>query len=86
MEAATEAILQFLVNKRYIGRRHFPEKKLISSRTKWLSKEERRAFEKEYKTLLSENYLTRTKKRTGKGTEWHIALNPRKIREIYEVL
>ena len=75
MEAATEAILQFLVNKRYIGRRHFPEKKLISSRTKWLSKEERRAFEKEYKKLL-----------TGKGTEWHIALNPRKIREIYEVL
>lgn len=47
MEKASETIVAFLMNKRYIGGKHFPEKKLIVSRTRWLSKGGKRKFEKE---------------------------------------
>ena len=68
----------------YIRGRHFPENKLITSRIKWLSKTQIKEFEKDYKTILP--YLIRLKKRTGKGTEWHLSINPRYLAEISTLL
>ena len=84
MNSALRAILIFLLNRHYIGGKHFPEKKLVISRTRWLSRAEIREFEREYRMILP--YLSRLKKRTGKGTEWHISINPRYLAEISELL
>lgn len=86
MNSALRAILVFLLNKRYIGGKHFPEKKLIVSRTKYLEAKERKDFEKEYKQFINERFILRSKKRTGKGSDWHISLNPRKLKDLYELL
>ena len=86
MEQASKAILIFLLNKRYIGGKHFPEDKLIVSRTKWLDKLQKKTFEEEYRNLLNNQFIIKLKKRTGKGSEWHISLNPRKLGEIYELI
>lgn len=83
MNSALRAILIFLLNRHYIGGKHFPEKKLIVSRTKWLSRIQKKEFEKEYRMVLP--YLIRMKKRTGRGTEWHISINPRHLAEIGEL-
>jgi len=83
MNRALRAVLVVLLNKRYIGWKHTPEDKLIKSKTKWLEKKEHKDFEKEYKKLINKDLILRLKKRTGKGSDWHISLNPRKLKEIY---
>ncbi len=85
MEKSTESILLFLLNKHIIGAKHFPEHKFVVSRTKWLDKDERKVFEKEYSELINQGILLRLKKKTGKGTEWHISLNPERLKDIYEM-
>lgn len=80
------SVLVFLLNHRYIGGKHTPEDKLIKSKTKWLPAEERKEFRKEYKRLINERHIIRSKKRTGKGFDWHISLNPRKLKEIYNLI
>ena len=84
MNKALTACLTFLVNKRYIRGKHFPEKILIKSRTKWLTKKEVREFNKEYKKINP--YLIRLKKRTRKGSSWHISINPKCLPEIEKIL
>lgn len=86
MHKAIESILLFLWNRHYIGAKHFPEKKLIISRTKWLSKRELKSFERAYKQLLKNDYFIRLKKRTGKGSEYHLSINPKKLKEINELI
>lgn len=79
------ALLEYLLNKK-IFTRHKPEKKVLNFKTKWLSKEDKKEFEKEYKELINEMIILREKKRTGKGEDWHIRLNPRKLKEVGEKL
>ena len=86
MNKAIEALLSSLLNKRKIGGSHTPENKAVMPKTKWLSDGERKEFENEYRNLLNQGVLLRMKKRTGKGDDWHISLNPRKLREIYDIL
>ena len=86
MNRGLNAVILFLLNKHYIGGKHFPEEKLAASRTKYLSPDEQKEFEKEYGQLVNGLFFIRLKKRTGKGTEWHISLNPRKLKELYELL
>lgn len=83
MNNATKAILLFLLNKRYISGKHFPEQKLFVSRTKYLARDEQRECEAELHDLIKKEYILRAKKRTGKSSEWHISLNPGKLQEIY---
>ena len=84
MNKALESVLLFLINKRYIGKRHFPEDKLIKSRIKWINKQETKEFYKEYKRIKP--FLIRLKKRTGKSTDWHISINPKCLAEIEELV
>jgi hypothetical protein len=86
MNKVLEAVLIYLINKRYIGGKHTPEEKLINSKTKWIDKKEKKEFEKEYKKILNNGFILRIKKRTGKGTDWHICLNQRKLKELNEML
>jgi hypothetical protein len=78
--------LEFLIGKRYIGGKHLPERKLLVSRTRWASKEERRSFQKEYDALVNEGFIGRQNKRSGKSSEPHISLNPHKLAELHEMM
>jgi hypothetical protein len=84
MNRALEAVLITMLNRRYIGGRHTNEEQLIKAKTRWCV--ERSGFESEYKTLINEGYIIKLKKRTGKGSDWHISLNPRKLRELKQLL
>ncbi len=86
MNNATKAILLFLLNKRYIGAKHFPEQKLFVSRTKYVTRDEQRQCEAELYVFIKQGYILRAKKRTGKGSEWHISLNPHNLQEICEMI
>lgn len=86
MNNGTKAILTFLLNKRYIGGKHFPEERLFISRTKYLPRDVQRECEAETHTFIKNGFILRVKKKTGKGTEWHISLNPRRVSEICEMI
>lgn len=86
MHAATRAILLTLLNKRYIGGRHTPEDKIVQQKIRYLSKEEKKIFGQEYKRLVNEQFLLREKKRTKGDYDWHISLNPKKLKQIYEAI
>lgn len=86
MNGALKSVIIFMLNKKYIGGKHTPEDKLILSKTKWLQKYERREFEKEYQKLVNSGFILKTKKKTGKGSGWHISLNPRNLKELYVII
>jgi len=86
MNGALKAIITFMLSKKYIGGKHTPEEKLINSKTKWLQKEDLNNFKKEYRNIINGQLILRMKKRTGKGSDWHISLNPRKLKELNEMI
>jgi len=49
MNRALKAIILFLLNKHIIGNKHFPEHRVIVSKTKYLHLTELKQFKKEYK-------------------------------------
>jgi len=79
-------LILFMFRHRIIGAKHFPEEKLIKSRIKYLDKNSQKQFYDEYYALVDSNYFIRLKKRTGKGSEEHISMNPEMIEDIYELL
>jgi len=70
----------------YVGARHIPEERLVVSRIKFLRKNLQKEFYKEYHTLLQKNYFIRLKKRTGKGSDWHVSINPEMVEELHEFM
>ena len=86
MNEALKAMIVVMISKRYIGGKHIPEDKLVKSKTKWLQKDERKDFESQYKNMINDEWILKTKKKTGKGSGWHLSLNPRKLKEIYELI
>jgi hypothetical protein len=81
MNDALKNILLNLLHNRIICGRHTPER-IALSRVSILRPYERREFFKDYKSLINQGYIFRQKKRTGKGYEEHISLNPEHIEEI----
>jgi len=75
-----------MLSRRCIGNKHTPEDKLLKSKLKWLTKEELKSFKEEYKQVINNQLVLRAKKMTRKGSDWHINLNPKKLKEIYEAL
>lgn len=86
MNKILRAVFIFLLNKRYIGGKHTPEDKVVKSKTKWADKKDLIGFDKEYKKAINEQFILKIKKRTGKGSGWHISLNPRKLKELYKLV
>lgn len=85
MNRALRAIMTTMLGRKCIGGKHAPEEKLLKAKTKWLQREELKEFKEEYWQMLNSRMILRAKKKTGKGSGWHISLNPRKLREIYEM-
>ena len=86
MNQALKALITFMLSKKYIGGKHTQEDRLVKSKTKWLQQPDCSDFKKEYKQMLTDQYFIRLKKRTGKGYDWHISLNPRKLKQLYTLL
>jgi len=86
MNPSLKAIISLMLNKKIIGGKHIPEEKMLKSKTKWLQKEEYNEFEKEYRDTINNQLILKIKKRTGKGSDWHVSLNPRKLKELYEMI
>ena len=86
MNRAIKSLLTALLNKKKIGKSHTPEHKQIVSKTKWLNKKEKKEFDDEYKELISKEIILRLKKKTKKSSDWHISLNPKKLKELREML
>lgn len=86
MNEALKAMIVVMISKRYIGKKHTPEDKLVKSKTKWLQKHERKDFESQYKKMISNKFILKIKKKTGKGSDWHFSLNPRKLKEMYGLI
>ncbi|HLD05111.1 MAG TPA: hypothetical protein VJG90_05320 [Candidatus Nanoarchaeia archaeon] len=84
MDRALKRFLGILFARRYIGGKHIPEKRLLTRVRNLLTKEEWKEFQKGYTEIINEIFILRMKKRTGKGSEWHISLNPRKTEELKE--
>jgi hypothetical protein len=86
MDSALKDLVLCLRNSRVFGGKHTPEHKLLRSISKYLTKTERKEFQKGYKILVNKNIILRTKKMTGEESDWHISLNPRKTKEIGEII
>ena len=82
---SAEAVLAYLYNKR-IFNRHKPEDKVLRFKARWNDKAEQNEFEKDYKMLVNEGIILRERKRTGKGSDWHIRINPKKAAEVQELV
>ncbi len=86
MNEILKAILLTLLNKKCFGGKHTPEKRLINSKLKWANKEEKKEFERGYRELVNEGIILRSKKMTGKSSDWHVCLNPKRLKELSEKL
>jgi len=82
MDDSLKKILLWMLHRHIVGHKHFPEKLAISPRLKHLPKYLHQSFYKEYEELIVQGYFIRLKKRTGKGSGWHISINPETIEEI----
>lgn len=81
MNPAMKAVLRRLFSKRRIGGKHTEEKSAFRF-AKNLSSEEQRQLDEDYKWCINNEWII-MKKSTG---EVHISLNPRKLKEISEVI
>lgn len=79
-------VLLQLLSKNFIGAKHTYEKKILNQNLRAIGKKERKEFQKEYNKCLNDAWFLRIKKRTGKNSDWHVSLNPRKLEDIYEAL
>lgn len=86
MNPALKELLMDLLRKRVIGAKHTPEDRIIKVNTRWLQRPQRKEFRKEYGQLVREELILRSKKMTGKSADWHISLNPRKLKEVEEMI
>ena len=86
MNRGAKDLLRHLLAKRCIGGKHIPESIVMAHLVFGLDRNRRRELEKDYRDLLNNGTIMRMKKRTGKGSDWHISLNPRKMDEIYWIL
>lgn len=86
MNEILRSVLIFLLSKRYIGGKHMPEEKLILRKTRWIGPQMKMDFYDGYDRLVKDGLILRSRKRTGKGMGWHIALNPRRLMQIHEII
>ncbi|MBU4242232.1 MAG: hypothetical protein KKF52_03295 [Nanoarchaeota archaeon] len=86
MNKALKTIIIVMLSKRYIGNKHTPENKFLNSKIKWLQANEIKEFKEQYKKVINAKIILRVKKKTEKGSNWHISLNPRKLKELYGII
>ena len=82
------AILKELIRKQKFGGAHTPLENITRNAPgNFLqNKEGQKRIHKAVKELVNDGWAIVLKKRTGKGSDLHISINPRMIREISEYL
>ena len=86
MNDALRDMLKEMIVSHYIGGRHIPEDRLIIRRLKLMNKHFQKEFYSEYHEYINRGFFIRLKKKTGKGTDYHISLDPGFIAEIRELV
>ncbi|MBN2142130.1 hypothetical protein JW711_02250 [Candidatus Woesearchaeota archaeon] len=86
MNEALKTLLTRMHRHCMIGGKHTPEKSFIMRLLKRLPRDEQKEFFREYRQLFDDDILIREKKRTGKGYDWHISINPRRAHDVKELL
>jgi hypothetical protein len=86
MNAGLIRIIIALRNRNVIGHKHFPERLAIVSKIKRLPKQEQKEILAQYNELVNKGYFWRLMKKTGKGSEWHVSINPEMLKEIEELI
>ncbi len=80
-EVFKRAILEFLVKKGCIGGAHTPLDR-VRSCTEMHSKQDKKEFEEALEDLIRNEWVFVLNKRTGRGSDEHISINPRAMKEI----
>lgn len=86
MNVVLKQLTRTLAAGKKFGENHTPEHQLLTRRTKYMNKNERKEFEEEYENLIKKGIILREKKRTGKNADWHISLNNHFKKEIEEII
>jgi len=81
-------ILRTLIQKRKVGGAHTPLDNITHNLPDDLlhDKKGQKIIDEAVKELVNSNFVIVLKKKTGKGSDLHISLNPRAIKEISEFL
>lgn len=74
-------ILEFLLKKSCIGGAHTPLGR-VRSCVEVHSKQEKKEFEQAIDELVKQEWVIALTKRTGKGSDIHLSINPRALDEI----
>ncbi|MBI4453103.1 hypothetical protein HY636_00500 [Candidatus Woesearchaeota archaeon] len=82
----TRNILKVLFNRKSIGNAHFPEDLLFKRLKNIHDKQLRKLVDEEWKKLENEGFIVRMKKKTHKGNDFHVSLNPKRIFEVKEMI
>jgi len=77
MNSQLTKLVEYMKSHKIYGAKHIPEELIINSRTRHLSKSERKEFLDAYHD--HEFLFHKLKKRTGRGSEWHISLNVKEL-------
>lgn len=86
MNERLKQFIRVLYTRKIIGNKHIPEHLMIKGILRGINNQERKTFICEYELLIKNEMIFRLKKRTGKGTGWHISLNPDKLKEIMGII
>jgi hypothetical protein len=86
MNTVLKNTIRWMFQKNIIGHKHFPEKLMIKSKVSRLPKIIQKEFYEEYESLMTRGFFIKLKKRTGKGSEWHISINPETANELKELM
>jgi hypothetical protein len=86
MNEKLKKMIGYMLRHHIIGAKHLPEDILIKHAIQYLDKSSQKEFYSEYHELLNQEYIIKLKKQTGKGSDWHISLNPEMIEKIDELL
>jgi hypothetical protein len=85
MASCINQAITYLWKQRCIGERHIPEMYLIRFVLRHRTRDEIKEFQKDFRAAVNEGLIIRLKKRTGKGSGYHISLNPSRIPMIHEL-
>ena len=84
-DAFKATILEFLLKKNCIGGAHTPLGR-VKSCIELHSKQDKKEFEKAIDELIKQGWVIALSKRTGKGSDIHLSINPKTLREIHTFL
>ena len=84
-EKYKSTILEFLIKKCCIGGAHTPLDR-VKSCIDLHSKQEKKFFDDALHELIKDGWIIALNKRTGKGSDIHLSINPKALNEIKNFL